>query len=199
MSDILSWLLYADECILLAVNSLHSPFFDWAMWWASDRWVWMPLYIVLAGMVFCRYGMARGMICLMAVAVLIVVTDQTCATIIRPAIGRLRPSSPENPVSSLLSLVNGYHGGRFGFPSCHAANTSALAVFMSLVLKKRWWTVLLATWSALVSYSRVYLGVHYPGDILGGFLVGGVFAALCYRLMILSFRISTKSGNTFAR
>ena len=187
--DIVSWLRHADELVLLSGNGFHTFFLDRLMWGISDRWVWLPLYAALAAYMFYKYRLAGGLLCMVTVAVLITATDQTCASLIRPALQRLRPSSPDNPLSPMVHLVNGYRGGRFGFPSCHAANTFALAVFLSLVVRRRAFILFIVSWSLLVSYSRIYMGVHYPGDIAGGFAVGSFYAAVCYRLMTLSRRL----------
>lgn len=193
-SDFISLLSEADRMILLAVNSLHTPMLDSLMWEISRKWTWVPLYILLSAFVFRKYNIAGGIVCLLIIAAMITATDQTCAGIIRPVVCRLRPSSPDNPLSSLLHLVNDYRGGRFGFPSCHAANTFALALFLSLLFKNRLFTIAILSWSLLVSYSRIYLGVHYPSDILGGLLIGALFAILSHSIMAYSLHLFTKSN-----
>lgn len=192
--DFISLLSEADRMILLAVNSLHTPALDSLMWEISRKWTWVPLYILLSAFVFRKYNTAGGIVCLLIIAAMITATDQTCAGIIRPVVCRLRPSSPDNPLSSLLHLVNDYRGGRFGFPSCHAANTFALALFLSLLFKNRLFTIAIISWSLLVSYSRIYLGVHYPSDILGGLLIGALFAILSHSIMAYSLHLFTKSN-----
>lgn len=192
--DFISLLSEADRIILLAANSLHTPTLDSLMWEISRKWTWVPLYILLSAFVFRKYNTAGGIVCLLIIAAMITATDQTCAGIIRPVVCRLRPSSPDNPLSSLLHLVNDYRGGRFGFPSCHAANNFALALFLSLLFKNRLFTIAIISWSLLVSYSRIYLGVHYPSDILGGLLIGALFAILSHSIMAYSLHLFTKSN-----
>lgn len=84
----------------------------------------------------------------------------------------MRPSNPDNPLSAAVTVVNGYRGGRYGFPSCHAANTWALTALLIPVLRNRLSTASLILWAVLNCWSRMYLGVHYPGDILAGTAVG---------------------------
>lgn len=175
------WLEEADRGLLLLINGHHAPMLDSLMWTVSGRLTWLPLYLLLAFMLFRREGLRRGLMAAVMIAVMIVAVDQLCASVIRPLVCRLRPSNPDNPVSALVTVVNGYRGGRYGFPSCHAANTFALAVFLSLVFRNRRITLCLVTWSLLVDLSRVYLGVHYPGDILGGCVIGALIAVVCYR------------------
>lgn len=82
------------------------------------------------------------------------------------------PSNPENPLSEMVHIVGGYRGGSYGFPSCHAANSFALASFLTLLFANRKLSLFIFAWAVLNSYSRVYLGVHYPGDLLVGAIIG---------------------------
>lgn len=180
--EFILWLSDIDARLLLIVNGAHSPFFDSVMWCISGRWIWVPFYAVLAYLLFRRMSWKRVSICLVTIGLIILAADQTCATLIRPEIGRLRPANLNNPLSSFVHVVNGYRGGRYGFPSCHAANTFALAVFMSLVIRHKWFTVMMFSWAFIVSYSRMYLGVHYFGDLFCGATIGSLFAVLFYYL-----------------
>lgn len=182
------WLSDIDARLLLIVNGAHSPFFDSVMWCISGRWIWVPFYAVLAYLLFRRMSWKRASICLVTIGLIILAADQTCATLIRPEIGRLRPANLNNPLSSFVHVVNGYRGGRYGFPSCHAANTFALAVFMSLVIRHKWFTVMMFSWAFIVSYSRMYLGVHYFGDLFCGATIGSLFAVLFYYLQNYLFK-----------
>lgn len=186
--EFILWLSDIDARLLLIVNGAHSPFFDSVMWCISGRWIWVPFYAVLAYLLFRRMSWKRASICLVTIGLIILAADQTCATLIRPEIGRLRPANLNNPLSSLVHVVNGYRGGRYGFPSCHAANTFALAVFMSLVIRHKWFTVMMFSWAFVVSYSRMYLGVHYFGDLFCGATIGSLFAVLFYYLQNYLFK-----------
>lgn len=186
--EFILWLSDIDARLLLIVNGAHSPFFDSVMWCISGRWIWIPFYAVLAYLLFRRMSWKRASICLVTIGLIILAADQTCATLIRPEIGRLRPANLNNPLSSFVHVVNGYRGGRYGFPSCHAANTFALAVFMSLVIRHKWFTVMMFSWAFVVSYSRMYLGVHYFGDLFCGATIGSLFAVLFYYLQNYLFK-----------
>lgn len=186
--EFILWLSDIDARLLLIVNGAHSPFFDSVMWCISGRWIWVPFYAVLAYLLFRRMSWKRASICLVTIGLIILAADQTCATLIRPEIGRLRPANLNNLLSSFVHVVNGYRGGRYGFPSCHAANTFALAVFMSLVIRHKWFTVMMFSWAFVVSYSRMYLGVHYFGDLFCGATIGSLFAVLFYYLQNYLFK-----------
>lgn len=186
--EFILWLSDIDARLLLIVNGAHSPFFDSVMWCISGRWIWVPFYAVLAYLLFRRMSWKRASICLVTIGLIILAADQTCATLIRSEIGRLRPANLNNPLSSFVHVVNGYRGGRYGFPSCHAANTFALAVFMSLVIRHKWFTVMMFSWAFIVSYSRMYLGVHYFGDLFCGATIGSLFAVLFYYLQNYLFK-----------
>lgn len=186
--EFILWLSDIDARLLLIVNGAHSPFFDSVMWCICGRWIWVPFYAVLAYLLFRRMSWKRASICLVTIGLIILAADQTCATLIRPEIGRLRPANLNNPLSSFVHVVNGYRGGRYGFPSCHAANTFALAVFMSLVIRHKWFTVMMFSWAFVVSYSRMYLGVHYFGDLFCGATIGSLFAVLFYYLQNYLFK-----------
>jgi len=175
-------MLSFDEQLLLACNSYHTPWLDDVMMAITGKWIWVPLYAVLAGLLFYRCGWRRALILLAGVVLTITLADQVCAGMIRPAVARLRPCDVDNPLSALVISVNGYAPQSYSFPSCHAANTFALALFLSLAYRNRGATWFMFLWAATVSYSRLYLGVHHPGDILAGVAIGMAIAAGVYWL-----------------
>ena len=130
-----------DTSAFLAINGAHSPFFDSFMTMFTGRYIWIPMYAIVLLILFrtCRWHTA--ILYLSALAAAVFLTDQTCATIIRPVVERLRPSNPDSPISSLVYIVDGYRGGNYGFPSCHAANSMALAMFLTLFVKRRSFTI----------------------------------------------------------
>ena len=142
------------------------------MWQVSHTLFWIPLYILLLFVLFQKLEVKKCIFCLILLILLIITTDQLGSTVIRPLIGRLRPSSPMDPISQVLHFVNDYRGGTFGFPSSHAANTFALTTFMSFILKSNWVRYGMLIWALLVTSSRIYLGVHYPTDIIAGAFLG---------------------------
>ena len=161
-----------DSRLFLFLNGLHTGWLDTVMVAITQMWPWIPLYILLLYLVFKQYG-KRGWWILLIVAVLILCSDQLSAHVCKPLFHRLRPCF--NPdLEGLVHLPKGLPGGRYGFVSSHAANTFAVAAFLTAMLRKSyksigWW---LYAWAFISSYTRIYIGVHYPGDILGGAVLG---------------------------
>ena len=142
----------------------------------------VPLYAAILYVIVRNLHWKVAIGCAVAIALTITFADQMGATVIRPLVCRLRPANLENPVSEFVHIVNGYRGGRYGFPSCHAANTFGLAFFLFYLFRNRALNWFIMIWALLTCYSRSYLGVHYPGDLLAGALVGFAGASLCYWL-----------------
>lgn len=186
--QLISLMAELDEQLFVIINSFHSTTGDFIMWGGSDRWIWIPLYLTLAIGIFRRMGIVDAVLCLIAIGITVTLSDQLCASVIRPEIERLRPSCIDNPLSEIAHTVNGYHGGRFGFPSCHAANSFALASFLSLLYRTWKARFFIIGWSFLLCWSRIYLGVHYPGDIAGGIVIGGICGCLMFFVWKLIIR-----------
>jgi undecaprenyl-diphosphatase len=190
----LEQLLHIDTEILLAINSWHAPWADKLMWIISAKATWIPLYVLLIGLLVWRYGkpamthvkwlqkVPACVVMIVVIAMAVGVADFIASGILKELVARPRPTRvPE--LEGVLHLVNGYRSGQYGFVSSHAANTMACALLFSLIWRKKITTSLLMLWVAANCYSRMYLGVHYPLDILGGLMVGTLTALLGFALL----------------
>ena len=197
-------LVELDQQWLLAINGAHAPWADTLMWYVSQATTWLPLYALMLVLIWYTmpkveadgYEKARLYARLAAFVVAILLfaiavggSDLICARIIKPLVARPRPTH-DPVIGSLVHIVNGYTGGAYGFCSNHAANTMAAALvfcFIYLPNKKgivRLCTIALLTlWVLLNGYSRMYLGVHYPLDILAGWGVGAAMAFVVWWLV----------------
>ena len=182
LADVLSGLVEIDTDLLLAINGWRAEWADFFMYAFSGKWIWVPLYVALFYVIVRNLHWKVAIGCAVAIALTITFADQMGATVIRPLVCRPRPANLENPISEFVQIVNGYRGGRYGFPSCHAANTFGLAFFLFYLFRNRSLNWFIMLWALLTCYSRSYLGVHYPGDLLVGAFVGFVGASLCYWL-----------------
>lgn len=178
--SILPTLIQWDTQVFLAVNGCHHPFFDSFMEMYSDRFIWLPFYLSIAYAVYRQFHWKAMVVFLGLALLLLTINDQLSSSVFRSAFARMRPSNPDNPLSAVVHIVDGYRGGRFGFPSAHAANSWGLATLVSLTFRRRLLMVMMLAWATVMCYSRMYLGVHYFGDVLCGALLGSLTASLFY-------------------
>ena len=188
-------LIELDKQLLLAINHWTSPWADVVMHTLSQVAVWFPMYLLVAvalffPKVYSQRSIARrdcsdakvwlvGLCGFVAVLICYLLTDHV-SDIVRNTVCRFRPGhDPE--IGSLVRLIDG-PGNLYGFFSGHAANTIGFAVLTSLIFRRKAWTIFSITWALLVSYSRMYLGRHYPIDVATGILCGVIFAAAGYWL-----------------
>jgi len=178
-------LMQIDKDLLLFLNGVNSPFFDSFFWIFTNTSIWIPFYITIFVAIVYRQR-TKGLLTMLCIVLVIVMCDQISSSIIKEAFERLRPSH-EPDLDGVVRLLNNHKSGKFGFVSSHAANSFGLAMFLSLLFKKWHFNFFIFIWAAINSYSRIYLGLHYPGDILGGLILGilsGCFVYFLYKKLI---------------
>lgn len=169
-----------DETILLWINHHYNDYWDAYMPMLTYRFAWIPMYVALAYAVVRTMGWKRGMVFVLAIAVTTLLADQVSSHVIRPWVQRLRPSNLDNPLSAVIHIVDGYRGYPYGMPSSHAANTVGLLTMLAFKFRNRILLSVVTVWMLMQVYSRMYLGVHYPTDILVGAMVGFVSATVVF-------------------
>lgn len=174
-----------DADFVLFVNGKHTPFLDSFFYIVSMTWVWIPLYILLLYLVLKNFR-SQSWLILLCIIILITLSDQFASGLVKQWVMRYRPTH-NIILGPQLHLVNDYKGGMYGFISSHASNVFAITSFLTFILKevRLKWLWLLWIWAGLVAFSRVYLGVHYLSDILGGALAGVFFGWLISNLFFL--------------
>jgi len=182
MSELLQTLIDFDTQLFLSLNSHHTEFMDYFMILYSNKLVWIPFYLSFLFVMIYNFTKKNKtwFFCLLFIIVLIFLCDQISSGLLKPLVGRLRPSNLDNPISPMVHIVNGYRGGRYGFPSSHAANSFGITFFAIYLVRRNKLSVFLILWAIVTSYSRIYLGVHYPGDITVGIIIGFLSASFCY-------------------
>lgn len=192
---ILEQLQLWDARLFEAINAWHAPWADELMYYISEKWPWIPLYLLVVGYAFYRHPWRRALLFMGGLILTIVLTDQLSASVLKPWVARFRPCRPEAGLDFAVHMVRGHCGGKFGFVSSHAANFFGMATFISLFFRTKAWVLPSFLLAALAAYSRVYLGVHYPGDVLGGALLGmlmGSFTAWLVQLTSARLGLETR-------
>ena len=169
-----------DQSLFLLLNNAHNGFLDFLMPWISNKFVWVPLYLWLLYLLF-KHNRQKWLLIALSIGLLILISDQVASGFLKPTVARLRPCY--DPDISPQTLLIGGCGGKYGFASSHASNSFAVAMFCWLCLRRHFrHSRFLFVWAAIVAYSRIYLGVHYPGDVITGALIGIVAGLIVYTL-----------------
>jgi len=186
-NQLVEQILPYERSVFLWLNDSHNIFFDSFMWIYSEKITWIPLAVIAFGVFTYKVNWRHSLLFILCMAFLFTLCDQLSAGVIKPFFERFRPSHHPD-FESAVRVLNGYRGGRYGFISAHAANGFGAATFLSLVFKYRRFTVTIFLWAIVTAYSRIYLGVHFISDIIGGMVLGIVIGYSVY-IMLQFFRV----------
>lgn len=172
-------LMQYDKDAFLAINGSDSIFWDGFMWVYTNTLIWIPLALVLLYVIFKNNRLKEALFIMLMITLVIVICDRVSSGVFKPIFKRFRPAQdPE--LMYLVDIINGYRGGRYGFISSHAANTFGLFAFTSLLFRKREFSIAFFCWAVISCYSRIYLGVHYLGDVVCGAILGLFTGTIIY-------------------
>lgn len=182
-----------DTQLFLFFNGLNSPFWDNIMWWISGSKSWIPMYLIIVAYIVYKFKW-KGIITLIFIAIAVTLADQISVHAFKDVVQRLRPCHNAE-LQDIIHLVHNKCGGKYGFVSSHAANTFAVAFFISKLFKHKYFSIFIFSWATIVSYSRIYLGVHFPFDVLCGAILGSTIGYLIYLLHELTLHKYSKHFN----
>lgn len=167
-----------DRQITLAINGWHSDFGDQFFFIYTNMYVWIPLAVVIFGVAWKQMGWKKALFMLLGTVLCLFLADQAC-NFIKDWVCRLRPTH-EPSLEGMVHTVRGYYGGKYGFCSAHAANAMAVVMFTALIVRKWGYALMMSVWAVVSMWSRIYLGVHYFGDIFCGALLGMLIGGVIY-------------------
>lgn len=185
MTQVIQELAKIDESFFLFLNGFNHPFWDYFMHLFTGKTIWIPMYVSILYVLIRNYNWKTVLMCLAAIGLTIAFADQMCGSVLRPMVERLRPANLENSFAEMVHVFQGQRGAGYGFPSCHASNSFGLATIVFLIFRKRPLTIFIFCWAAINCYTRIYLGLHYPADLIVGALIGSLGAFIMYRLLLL--------------
>lgn len=177
-------LINLDKKAFLFLNGIYSPFGDWVMYLVSNKFIWIPLYAYFVYFIFKHTH--KKVIVLATVILMVIITDVCASQLAKPTFERLRPC--HDKTLEQVHTVNNKCGKQYGFFSSHASNVFGLATLFFLLMKSKNrtnnYTWFLYIWAIITGYSRIYLGVHFPLDVITGFLCGFIVARLAFTLLV---------------
>jgi undecaprenyl-diphosphatase len=174
---------HLDQQLFLFLNSLNSPFWDQLMHALSGRVIWIPLYLSILIYMGVKYK-RKFLIIVLFIILAATLADQT-SVLVKNLVQRLRPCHDPS-LQGLVHLFNGECGGLYSFVSSHATNSFDVALLSLLFIRKRWFSIGIITWAIVIGYTRIYLGVHYPGDVICGSILGALIGWGVYSLYVLT-------------
>jgi undecaprenyl-diphosphatase len=172
-----------DQQLFLSINSLNTPFWDGVMHAISGKLIWAPLYLAI--LIYLGITYKRKFYIILIFIILAATLSDQSSVLVKNIFHRLRPCNDPS-LAGLVHLVNGECGGLYSFVSSHATNSFDVAMLSLLFIRKRWYSVSIIIWASVVGFSRIYLGVHYPGDVLCGSLLGAFVGWSIYSLYVLT-------------
>jgi len=177
----IEFLINLDQQIFFFLNGLHVDWMDTFMYWYTNKRVWIPFYLLLIVWMVKTFK-KNSIIYILGILAAVGLADFIISGMMKPFFERYRPSrDPE--LEGLVHIVRGHTGGRYGFASSHAGTAFALATFIYLLFKDRFkWIIWIFAWASLMAYTRVYIGVHYPGDIIVGGAIGAILGFCFFKL-----------------
>jgi undecaprenyl-diphosphatase len=186
----LEYLQHIDRQVFLFLNSHNSPFFDRLMHAISGKVIWAPLYLAL--LIYLGFTYRKNFyLILLFIIIAVTMADQFSVQLFKNVFHRLRPCH-EPSLEGLIHLVNGECGGLYGFVSSHASNSFNVALLSLMFIRRRWYTISIILWASVISFSRIYLGVHYPGDVICGAILGSFIGWGVYKLYELTDNVLYK-------
>jgi undecaprenyl-diphosphatase len=177
-------LQHLDQQLFLFLNSHNSSFWDTVMYTISGRVIWAPLYLAILFYLGFKYK-RKFLIIIPFIIIAVTLADQVSVQLFKNIFMRLRPCH-EPSLAGMVHLVKGECGGLYGFVSSHASNSFNVALLSLMFIKKRWYSISIIIWALVIGYSRIYLGVHYPGDVACGSIVGAFIGWGVYKLYELT-------------
>lgn len=187
----LEQLIQLDQQLFEFLNGAGVSFWDQFMIALSSFWIWVPI-VGMISFIFLQPYKKTGVVALIFLIITIALTDIISAQIIKEVVHRLRPCYEPNMLDK-VRLVADSCGGKFGFVSSHASNAFGIATFSILAIRRKWFVYFIIIWALIVSYSRIYLGVHYPGDILGGMFLGFSIGYITFYLYSKTLKVIHKN------